>query len=112
MNAIAEELRDIADKAEAGDKLHWAKAMRAGAQQLRDIEALRHGAPYFSHYQQALGDAAVLLARVQTLEEGIRLHLKHHENGCTYLSHLMAPNAELTGAARHGQQAKPQEVEK
>ena len=45
MNAIAEELRDIADKAEAGDKLHWAKAMRAGALQLnnwqRDIETYR-----------------------------------------------------------------------
>lgn len=34
MNAIAQELRDIADKAEAGEKLHWAKAMRAGAMQI------------------------------------------------------------------------------
>jgi hypothetical protein len=45
MNAIAEELRDIADKADAGDKPHWARAMRAGALQLsnwqRDIDRLR-----------------------------------------------------------------------
>ncbi len=106
MNNIAEELRDIADKAEAGDKLHWAKAMRAGAQQLnnwqRDIDALRHGEPYFIHYQQALGDVAALRVRVQALEEGIRLHLTHHENGCTYLSHLTTPSAALTGAAQGG----------
>ncbi len=45
MNAIAEELRDIADKAEAGNKPHWANAMRAAALQLnnwqRDIETYR-----------------------------------------------------------------------
>ena len=45
MNAIANELRDIADKAEASEKLHWAKAMRAGAMQIelfqRDMERLR-----------------------------------------------------------------------
>ncbi|HRD65699.1 MAG TPA: hypothetical protein PKY50_06040 [Candidatus Competibacter sp.] len=34
MNAISRELRNIADIAEAGDKPHWAKAMRAGARQI------------------------------------------------------------------------------
>ena len=45
MNAIAEELREIADMADAGDKPHWAMAMRIGALQLnnlqRDIDRLR-----------------------------------------------------------------------
>lgn len=34
MNAIAEELKRIADVAEAGGKPHWAHAMRAGAMQI------------------------------------------------------------------------------
>ena len=38
MNAIANELRDIADKAEADDKLHWAKAMRACAMQIENLQ--------------------------------------------------------------------------
>jgi len=36
-------------------------------------------------------------ARMLEMEEGIRQHLAHHENGCVYLSHLVAPNAEVSG---------------
>lgn len=38
MNAIVEELRRIADIADAGDKPHWASAMRAGALQIATWE--------------------------------------------------------------------------
>jgi hypothetical protein len=34
-----------------------------------------------------------LRSRIAELEDGILKHLAHHENGCTYLSHLVTPNA-------------------
>lgn len=37
MNQIAQELRRIADIAEAGDKPHWAKVMRAGAAEIETL---------------------------------------------------------------------------
>ncbi len=37
-----------------------------------------------------------MLLRITELEEGIRQHLTHHENGCTYLSHLVTPNVKYT----------------
>lgn len=43
MNPLIDELRKYADIAEAGDKPHWAKAMREAAKQLRypEEEAMR-----------------------------------------------------------------------
>jgi len=41
MNEVAEELRRIADIAEAGGKPHWAQAMRAGAMQILTIHRCR-----------------------------------------------------------------------
>ena len=40
-NEVAEELRRIADLAEAGDKPHWAQAMRAGAMQILTFHRCR-----------------------------------------------------------------------
>ena len=68
MNNIAEELREIADKAEAGDKLHWAKAMRAGALQL-------------DNWQRDL--------------ETYRLRLDHHDAQSAQLGEVLAENAKL-----------------
>ena len=41
MNEVAEELRRIADIAEAGGKPHWAQAMRAGAMQILTFHRCR-----------------------------------------------------------------------
>ena len=54
-------------------------------------ECLRYG----EKWRELCGDKMVLAMfdRIVELEEGIRQYLMHHENGCTYLSHLVAPNA-------------------
>lgn len=57
------------------------------------IKKQGEGSPYFNHYQQALGKIDVLQIRARVLEDGIKKHLEHHENGCVFLSHLIAHNA-------------------
>jgi hypothetical protein len=61
-------------------------------------ECLRYG----KKWRELCDDKMVLAMfdRIVELEEGIRLHLAHHENGCTYLSHLVTSNVELTCARR------------
>lgn len=94
MNNIAEELRDIADKAEAGEKLHWAKAMRAGALQLdnwrRDIDTYRLRLDHHDAQSAQLGEV---------LEENERLRSWIDEAlsyvGCTTWS----PSLEAEGRA-------------
>jgi hypothetical protein len=58
-------------------------------------ECLRYG----EKWRDLCGDKMVLAMfdRIVELEDGIRQHLAHHANGCTYLSHLITPNAEVTG---------------
>ncbi len=79
MNNIAEELRDIADKAEAGDKLHWAKAMRAGALQLynwqRDLETYRlrldHHDAQSAQLGEVLDDLAGVISQIDNMVCGL-----------------------------------------
>lgn len=50
---------------------------------------------YGEKWRELCGDKMVLAMfdRIVELEDGIRQHLANHENGCTYLSHLVSPNA-------------------
>ena len=76
MNNIAEELRDIADKAEAGDKLHWAKVMRAGALQLdnwrRDLDMYRMRLDHHDAQSAQLGEVLEENKRLRGIEDAAR----------------------------------------
>lgn len=66
MSAIDDELRSVADIAEAGDKLHWASLMRCAAAQLiagdRESELLLAESKRLEEENQKLREA---LARVR-----------------------------------------------
>ena len=107
MNNIAEELRDIADKAEAGDKLHWAKAMRAGALQLynwqRDLETYRLRLDHHDAQSAQLGEVLEENKRLRAIEAAARnlceVRGRHHsEIAMRRLIEALTPNAGVTGA--------------
>jgi chromosome segregation ATPase len=68
----------------------YSTAMSKAADEIeRAYEALKKANAQAEHFEREWylrGD------RVEALEDGIRQHLEHHENGCTYLSHLVSPN--------------------
>ena len=111
MNSIAEELRDIADKAEAGDKLHWAKAMRAGALQLynwqRDLETYRLRLDHHDAQSAQLGEVLEENKRLRAIEAAARnlceVRGRHHsEIAMRRLIEALRPNVKVTGAPAHG----------